>query len=113
MQQHASAQLYLLTELQWEFFYSCWRFNLVFFRGVNRKVQRRFNIGVRLYYYMMGRRMFGSAMKYPALRLAHVPERFLRRRLYLNLDENPKFGIPERVDIPAERARPAIPVLAD
>jgi radical SAM superfamily enzyme YgiQ (UPF0313 family) len=108
-----SAQLYKLTELQWEFFYTCWRYNLDFYRGDDRKVQRRFNVGVPLYYYMMGRRMFGSAMKYPALRLAHFPEKFLSKRLYLDLRKDAKFQIPERVDIPAERARPAIPILAD
>jgi radical SAM superfamily enzyme YgiQ (UPF0313 family) len=108
-----SAQLYKLTELQWEFFYTCWRYNLEFYRGDDRKVQRRFNIGVPLYYYMMGRRMFGSAMKYPALRLAHFPEKFLSKHLYLDLRKDAKFQIPETVDIPVERARPAIPVLAD
>ena len=57
--------------------------------------------------------MFGSAMKYPALRLAHFPEKYLSKRLYLDLRADPKFRVPETVDIPMERARPAIPVLAD
>jgi len=108
-----SAQLYKLTELQWEFFYTCWRFNLDFYRGHDPAILRRFNLGVPLYYYLMGRRMFGKAMKYPALRLAHFSERFLSKRLYLDLRKDPKFQIPEHVDIPVERARPAIPVLAD
>lgn len=112
MEKQTSAQLYKLTELQWEFFYTCWRYNLDFYRN-DPSFHRRFNFGVPLYYYLMGRRMFGTAMKYPALRLAHFPEKFLSRRLYLNLDETPKYKIPERVDIPAQRMRPAIPVLAD
>lgn len=107
-----SAQLYKLTELQWEFFYTCWRYNLDFYRN-DPSFHRRFNLGVPLYYYLMGRRRFGTAMKYPALRLAHFPEKFLSKRLYLNLDEPPKRSVPERVDIPLDRARPAIPVLAD
>ncbi|MEP7149095.1 MAG: radical SAM protein [Acidobacteriota bacterium] len=108
-----SAQLYKLTELQWEFFYTCWRYNLDFYRGHDPVILRRFNLGVPLYYYLMGRRMFGSAMKYPALRLAHFPESYLSKRLYLDLRKDPKFQVPETVDIPIERARPAIPVLAD
>ena len=108
-----SAQLYKLTELQWEFFYTCWRFNLDFYRGNDQKIQRRFNVGVPLYYYLMGRRMFGTAMKYPAMRLAHFPEKYLSKRLYLDLRNDPKYAVPEKVDIPLERMRPAIPVLAD
>lgn len=107
-----SAQLYKLTELQWEFFYTCWRYNLDFYRN-DPAFHRRFNIGVPLYYYLMGRRLFGSAMKYPALRLAHFSERFLSKRLYLDLRKDPKYRTPETVDIPMERMRPAIPILAD
>jgi hypothetical protein len=102
-----------MTELQWEFFYTCWRYNLDFYSGDDMKVQRRLNIGGPLYYYLMGRRMFGSAMKYPALRLAHFPESYLSKHLYLDLRKDAKFQTPDSVDIPVERARPAIPVLAD
>jgi radical SAM superfamily enzyme YgiQ (UPF0313 family) len=112
MEEQESARLYKLTELQWEFFYTCWRYNLDFYHS-RPAVQRRFNLGVPLYYYLMGRRMFGHAMKYPILRLAHFPERILSRRLYLNLDEEPKYKTPEKVDIPVKNLRPAIPLLAD
>ena len=112
MQGENSAQLYKLTELQWEFFYTCWRYNVDFYRR-DPSFQRKFNFGVPIYYYLLGRRLFGKAMKYPALRLAHFSEKFLSRRLYLNLDEPPKQRVPEQLDIPLERARPAIPVLAD
>jgi radical SAM superfamily enzyme YgiQ (UPF0313 family) len=108
-----SAALVKMTELQWEFFYTCWRYNLDFYRGDDMKIQRRFNIGVPLYYYLMGRRMFGSAMKYPALRLAHFPESYLSKHLYLDLRKDAKFNVPQHVDIPIERARPAIPVAAE
>lgn len=112
MEKSESAHLNQMTELQWEFFYTCWRYNLDFYRS-DPKIQRRFNIGVPLYYYLMGRRMFGKAMKYPALRLAHFSENFLSRRLYLNLDKPSKFTVPEHVEIPAGNLRPAIPVLTD
>ena len=105
-----SAQLYQLTELQWEFFFTCWRYNLDFYRN-DPSFHRKFNWGVPLYYYLMGRRMFGRQMKYPALRLAHFPEKMLSKRLYLDLRTQPKQSIPEKVEIPQARERPAIPVL--
>lgn len=112
MEKEESAKLYQMTELQWEFFFTAWRYNIDFYRN-DPAFQRKFNFGVPLYYYLMGRRMFGHAIKYPLLRLAHFPERFLNRRLYLNLDEPSKYKAPERVEIPGERLRPAIPILAD
>ena len=75
--------------------------------------QRRFNLGVPIYYYMMGRRLFGKQMKYPMMRLAHFPESYLKRRLYLDLRENSPMQVPEFVEIPAAKARPAIPELVD
>lgn len=107
-----SAKLAKLTELQWEFFFTCWRYNLDFYRN-DPGFQRRFNLGVPIYYYSMGRRMFGKQMKYPLMRLAHFPERMLQKRLYLNLDEPSKYRIPDSVEIPQPKSRPAIPVLAD
>ena len=96
-----SAKLVELTDLQWEFFFTCWRYNLDFFRNTPA-VQWKFNVGVPLYYYLLGRRLFGKAMKYPLFRLAHVPERYLRRRLYL--DFTPGAGqarrAPEHIEIP-------------
>lgn len=112
MGDQTSAQLRKLTELQWEFFFTCWRYNLDFYRD-DPSFHRKFNLGVPLYYYLMGRRMFGKQMKYPALRLAHFPERFLSKRLYLNLNEKPKYIAPQTVEIPAQNQRPAIPVLND
>jgi len=81
---HQAAKLPQLTELQWEFFFTCWRYNLDFFRH-NRK-WLMFYLGTPIYYFLLGRKMFGENIKYPLWRLAHVPESFLRRRLYLNLD---------------------------
>jgi radical SAM superfamily enzyme YgiQ (UPF0313 family) len=107
-----SAKLAKLTELQWEFFFTCWRYNLDFYRP-DSVVQRRFNLGVPIYYYLLGRRLFGKTMKYPIMRLAHIPEKILSRRLYLDLRKPSKYSVPETVEIPQPKARPAIPVLAD
>jgi radical SAM superfamily enzyme YgiQ (UPF0313 family) len=98
------ASLFRLTDLQWEFFFTCWRYNIDFFRR-ERRVQWKFNLGIPIYYYLLGRRMFGEGMKYPLYRLAHVPERFLRRKLYLDFSGSmqPRYAVRERVDVPAER----------
>jgi radical SAM superfamily enzyme YgiQ (UPF0313 family) len=99
------AELPRLTDLQWEFFFTCWRYNLDFFRNT-RSVQWKFNVGVPLYYYALGRRLLGARVKYPMLRLAHVPERMLRRRLYLDLDAEPpaRLRVPAGVPIPEWRS---------
>jgi len=47
------------------------------------------------------------------MRLAHFPESILSRRLYLDLRKNSPLVAPPRVEIPAQNARSAIPVLAD
>ncbi len=107
-----SAKLATLTELQWEFFFTCWRYNIDFYRN-DPAFQRRFNLGVPIYYYLLGRRLFGKTMKYPIMRLAHVPEKILKRRLYLDLRERSPLAVPKTVEIPAAKARPEIPVLVD
>ena len=96
-----SAKIVELTDLQWEFFFTCWRYNLDFFRNTPA-VQWKFNLGIPIYYYLLGRRLFGGAIKYPLYRLAHFPERWLRRKLYLDFsgDRVPRFDIPEHVEAP-------------
>jgi radical SAM superfamily enzyme YgiQ (UPF0313 family) len=107
-----AANLARLTDLQWEFFFTCWRYNLDFFRHT-RNVQWRYNAGVPIYYYLLGRRLFGHGIKYPLLRLGHFPERWLRRKLYLDFSNGTraKLVTPEEVAIPEEHARPLIPIL--
>jgi radical SAM superfamily enzyme YgiQ (UPF0313 family) len=112
MEQRESAKLAKLTELQWEFFFTAWRYNIDFYRS-DPSFQRRFNLGIPIYYYMMGRRLFGKQMKYPLMRLAHFPEKILKRRLYLDLREKSPMQVPDRVEIPQAAARPAIPELVD
>jgi radical SAM superfamily enzyme YgiQ (UPF0313 family) len=106
------ARIVQMTDLQWEFFFTCWRYNIDFFRK-SASVQWRFNLGIRLYYYLLGRRLFGPAMKYPLFRLAHFPERFLRRKLYLDFsgDMTPRYDVPDQVLIPERSHRPQLPVL--
>jgi radical SAM superfamily enzyme YgiQ (UPF0313 family) len=107
LQTRESAKLVELTDLQWEFFFTCWRYNLDFFRN-SRSVQWKFNLGVPLYYYLLGRRLFGPSMKYPLLRLAHLPERYLRRRLYLDFSDpmRPRRTAPEHIQIPDHSMAP-------
>jgi len=109
---HQSAKLAELTDLQWEFFFTCWRYNLDFFHSA-ASVQLRYILGAQLYYYFLGRRLFGPAMKYPLLRFGHVPEWLLRSKLYLDFGrEAPaRYRTPESVPIPEERLRPTLPVL--
>jgi radical SAM superfamily enzyme YgiQ (UPF0313 family) len=108
-----SAKIARLTDLQWEFFFTCWRMNLDFFRR-SRRVQWLFNAGIPIYYYTLGRKLVGPKMKYPLLRLAHYPERLLRRHLYLDFSGRraPLYRVPEHVPIPEHRHRPEIPQLA-
>jgi radical SAM superfamily enzyme YgiQ (UPF0313 family) len=110
LERKESAKIARLTDLQWEFFFTCWRMNLDFFRR-SRPVHTLFNVGVPLYYYFLGRKLFGPAMKWPVLRLAHFPEWLLRRKLYLDFSgERPaRYRVPESVPIPEHPLRPAIP----
>ncbi len=107
-----SKKLIELTDLQWEFFYTCWRYNLDFWRNT-KSVHWKFNVGVPLYYYLMGRKLFGRAAKYPLYRLGHFPEWYLRRKLYLDFSgrQQPRFKVPEMVEVPAHHFRPMIPEL--
>lgn len=106
----AAARAPELTDLQWEFFFTCWRYNLDFFRNTPG-VQWKFHLGIPLYYYSIARRTFGRNIKYPLFRLGHLPERWMRRHLYLDFARNPppKYGLPEAVPIPERTQRPAIP----
>jgi len=106
------AKLFELTDLQWEFFFTCWRYNIDFYRNTPR-VQWQFNLGIPLYYYAVGRKLFGGAIKYPLYRLAHFPEWLLRRKLYLDFSgrQKPRYSVPESIEIPDHSFRPLIPEL--
>lgn len=70
------AKLPQLTNRQWEFLFTCWRYNLDFYRHHRNRL--RFSLGTPLYYYLLGRRLFGGKMKYPLYRFAHFPKWYLR-----------------------------------
>lgn len=84
MEKKRGAKLIELTDLQWEVFYTCWRYNLDFYRGKQRDLSWKYTVGVPFYYYLMGRRLFGKAMKYPLFRLGRFPERWIGRHMYLD-----------------------------
>jgi len=97
MGNNESAQLYKLTELQWEFFFTCWRYNLDFYRD-DPSFHRKFNLGVPIYYYTMGRRLFGKAMKYPILGFVYqmtgnYAESVEERAKVRELQGNPQIAI--------------------
>jgi radical SAM superfamily enzyme YgiQ (UPF0313 family) len=86
MEQKASAKLIEMTDLQWEFFFTCWKYNIECWHHGNVSFfgRHKFSAGVPLYYYMLGRKLFGDGIKYPLYRFAGVPDRVLRKRLYLD-----------------------------
>ncbi len=110
LQKRESAKLYQLTDLQWEFFFTCWRYNLDFFHR-SKKAHLVYNLGIPLYYYFLGRRLFGKAMKYPLLRMGHFPEWILKHKLYLDFTgkRTPRLRVPDRVPIPDHPVRPILP----
>lgn len=100
-----------LTDLQWEFFFTCWRYSLDLFRWRAKDIAWKYAVGVPIYYSLLGRRLFGRSMKYGLFRVGHYPERWLRRHLYLDFSGNvpPRYSVPSSVPVPDHRARPAIP----
>jgi radical SAM superfamily enzyme YgiQ (UPF0313 family) len=83
MEKKASAKLIEMTDLQWEFFFTCWKYNIEFYRGGSWS-RYKFSMAVPLYYWLRGHKLFGNGIKYPLYRFAGVPERFLRKHLYLD-----------------------------
>lgn len=82
MQQKDSVKLIEMTDLQWEFFFTCWKYNLEFYGGAHSRW--KWSMGVPLYYKLLGKKLFGQGMKYPLGRFAGVPEKILKRKLYLD-----------------------------
>ena len=109
-----AARIARMTDLQWEFFFTCWRYNLDFFRR-EKSIQWKYNLGIPLYYYSIGRKLYGPPMKYPLFRLGHFPERFLRRKLYLDFSNGnrPRYTTPDFVEAPEAQKRPELPELVN
>jgi radical SAM superfamily enzyme YgiQ (UPF0313 family) len=83
MEKRAGAKLIEMTDLQWEFFFTCWKYNLEFWHG-NTRANAKFSVGVPIYYSMLGKKLFGQGIKYPLWRFAGVPNRFIKKHLYLD-----------------------------
>jgi radical SAM superfamily enzyme YgiQ (UPF0313 family) len=75
------ARLVEMTDRQWEFFFTCWKYNLDFYRSGWERY--RFSLGVPLYYALLGRRLFGRAVRAPLLRFAGVPDQLINGSMYL------------------------------
>lgn len=82
MQKKESVKLIDMTDLQWEFFFTCWKYNIEFYGGAHSRWQ--WSAGIPIYYQMLGKKLFGKGMKYPLYRFGGAPERFLRKKLYLD-----------------------------
>ena len=78
-----SAKLIEMTDLQWEFFFTCWKYNMEFWKGGTR-ASAKFSLGVPIYYGMLGKKLFGNGIKYPLWRFAGVPDRLIRKHMYLD-----------------------------
>jgi hypothetical protein len=83
MEKKHGAKLIEMTDLQWEFFFTCWKYNLEFWKG-GIGLNAKFSLGVPIYYSMLGRKLFGEGIKYPLWRFAGVPDRLIRKHLYLD-----------------------------
>jgi radical SAM superfamily enzyme YgiQ (UPF0313 family) len=82
MQKKESAKLIEMTDLQWEFFFTCWKYNREFYGSAHSNY--KWSLGVPLYYKMLGKKLFGDGIKYPLWRFAGWPERLMRKHLYLD-----------------------------
>src|SRR2546423_8396924 len=89
MEQKSSVKLIEMTDLQWEFFFTCWKYNLEFWYG-GSKANFKFSLGMPLYYNMLGKKLFGNGIKYPLMRFAGVPDRFMRKHMYLDFTGRPR-----------------------
>jgi len=82
MQKKEGAKLIEMTDLQWEFFFTCWKYNREFYGSSHSDY--KWSLGVPLYYKMLGKKLFGDGIKYPLWRFAGWPDRFMRKHLYLD-----------------------------
>jgi radical SAM superfamily enzyme YgiQ (UPF0313 family) len=82
MQKKDGAKLIEMTDLQWEFFFTCWKYNREFYGSAHSHY--KWSLGVPLYYKMLGKKLFGDGIKYPLWRFAGWPDRFMRKHLYLD-----------------------------
>jgi radical SAM superfamily enzyme YgiQ (UPF0313 family) len=72
-----------LTQLQWEFMLTAWRYSLDF-AVVRKQSNLAWKLGMMGFYYMRGRWIHGPQFKYPAFRFAGISEERIGKHLYLN-----------------------------
>jgi len=84
MQKKAGARLIEMTDLQWEFLFTCWKYNVDIWRGGSLK-HLKFSLGAPIYYHLLAKKLFGPGVKYPLYRFAGFPEKLFRKQLYLDL----------------------------
>jgi radical SAM superfamily enzyme YgiQ (UPF0313 family) len=72
-----------LTQLQWEFILTAWRYSLDF-AVVRKQSNLAWKLGMMGFYYLRGRWIHGPQFKYPAFRFAGISEERIGRHLYLN-----------------------------
>ena len=84
MQKKTGARLIEMTDLQWEFLFTCWKYNVDIWRSGTLK-QLKFSLGAPFYYHLLAKKLFGPGVKYPLYRFAGFPEKFFQKHLYLNL----------------------------
>lgn len=87
MGKKGSAKLIEMTDLQWEFFFTCWRYNIDYMGQGGKQNRWHVKMGAPFYYQFIGKKHFGTGIKYPLARLAGAPERMLRKKLYLDLSD--------------------------
>ena len=97
MEKKQGARLIEMTDLQWEFFFTCWKYNLDFYGSAHSRY--KWSMGVPLYYKALGKRLFGNGIKYPLWRFAGLPDRFMRKHLYLDFTGYKRTRDLMRVDI--------------
>ena len=101
MEKKAGAKLIEMTDLQWEFFFTCWKYNIEFWNR-ELKTRAKFSLGVPIYYSMLGKKLFGDGIKYPLWRFAGVPDQLIHRHMYLDFSghkRNPNGMQPFEKDI--------------
>src|SRR6185436_20373426 len=69
-------------DLQWEFFFTCWKYNLEFYGSAYSRY--KYTVGAPIYYYALARKLFGRGIKYPLYRFAGLPDRLMPKKLYLD-----------------------------
>ena len=109
MEKKSSAKLIEMTDLQWEFFFTCWKYNREFYGGANGHY--KWTLGVPLYYKMLGKRLFGEGIKYPLWRFAGWPDRFMRKHLYL--DFTGRRRTTDLMKAPADEITPGFKTVRD